>query len=54
MSISASRYRSSLTLKILASLILPDYKVIFDFYSPPKQSEFYNVGGIMSHVLYYK
>lgn len=43
MSISASKYRSSLTLKIPASLIPPDYRVIFDFYSPPKQSKFYNV-----------
>lgn len=51
MSISASRYRSSLTLKSLASLTPPDYRLIFDFYSPPKQSKCYNVGSAVDHVI---
>ena len=56
MSISATRYRSSLTLKSLASLTPPDYRLIFDFYFPPKQSKC--SGGKCSephsHMLYYK
>ena len=54
MSISASRYRSSLTLKSLAFLTPPDYRLIFDFYSPPKQSKYCNVGSAVDHVITFR